>query len=115
MEKEVIEGYGPAGLVEQVRKSVWRACAPRGKNFTGIALAGYLLTDPSDAFCPVKFRVTLEEISEGDRFVVEGYNSENFLDTLRRREHPTTFAGHRLLDAPNGNAKAYRATVERVH
>lgn len=114
MEKEVIEGYGPPDLVDRVRQAAWTACVPSGKNFAGINLGGSVLTDTPDEFCPVKFRVTLETVPRGDKFIVEGYHSQYLLDNLRRRYRPTTFAGCSLLDAPGDDTKAYRATVEIV-
>jgi hypothetical protein len=114
VEKEVIEGYGPPDLVERVRKAAWTACVPSGKNFQGIVLGDYVLTDTPDEFCPVKFRVTLETVPRGDRFTVDGYHCRYLLDSIRKRSRPTTFAGCCLSDAPIDDAKAYRATVEII-
>ena len=114
MAKEVIEGYGPPDLIERVRNAAWTACAPSEKHFTGISLAGCLLTDTPDKLYSVKFRVALEEVPQGDRFIVEGYNDQYLLENIRRSYPPTTFAGCRLSDAPTDDATAYRATIETV-
>jgi hypothetical protein len=71
MEKEVIEGYGPPDLVDRVSNASWQTCAPSGKNFRGISLAGLLLTDSSDVFLPVRFRVTLKEVVQRKQVVVD--------------------------------------------
>ncbi len=114
MPKEVIEGYGPPDLIERVRNAAWTACAPSEKHFTGISLAGCLLVDTPDKFYSVKFRVTLEEVPQGDRFIVEGYNDLYLLDNIRRGYPPTKFTGRRLGDAPTDDTTAYRATIETV-
>ena len=112
MPKEVIEGYGPPDLIERVRNATWATCARSEKHFTGISLAGCLLADTPDRFYPVKFRVTLEEVPQGDRFIVEGYNDLYLLDNIRGNYRPTTFAHCRLGDAFIDDTTAYRATIE---
>jgi len=114
MDKAMIEGYGPPDLVARVRNAAWSACVPAGKNFEGLVVGSWVLTDTPDALCPVKFRVTLATVPRGDRLVVEGYQAGAFLDRWQQRAYPPLFTGCCLGEAYVGEVKAYRATIERV-
>ncbi len=114
MEKVAIEGYGPPDSVDRVRKAPWTVCMPSGKNFSGIALGKRVLTDTPDALCSEKYRITLETVPQGDKFMVEGYQSLYLLDDIRRDSRSLTFAGRYLIADYIGEVKAYRATIERI-
>jgi hypothetical protein len=91
---------------------------PSGKNFSGIALGKRVLTDTPDALCSEKYRITLETVPQGDKFMVEGYQSLYLplylLDDIRRDSRSITFAGRYLIADYIGEVKAYRATIERI-
>ena len=114
MEKVVIEKYGPLDLVDRLRKAPWTACMPSGKNFSGIALGKWVLTDTPDVLCSEKYRVSLETVPRGDKFTVEGYQSRHLFDDVRRDSRAIAFAGRYLIDDYIGEVKAYRATIERI-
>jgi len=114
MEKVMIEGYGPSDLVAQLRKAPWTACMPSGKNFSGIALGKWVLTDIPDALCSEKYRITLETVPHGDKFMVEGYQSRYLLDDIQKDWRSIAFAGRYLIDDYIGEVKAYRAMIESV-
>ena len=114
MDTIILEGYGPADLVAQVRQADWKKTFPMGKDFTGLSLAGARLSDTPDALCPVKYQLTLENISGEERIVIEGYHADYVLENIRWRYAPTTFASHELSTDPSGDTIQYRATLERV-
>ena len=87
---------------------------PSEKNFSGIALGKWVLTDTPDALCSGKYRIILETVPQGDKFMVEGYQSRYLLDDIRRDSRSITFAGRYLLDDSIGEVKAYRSTIERI-
>jgi hypothetical protein len=114
MEKVMIEGYGPPDSVDRLRKAPWTMCMPSGKNFSGIALGKRVLTDTPDALCSEKYRIILETVPQGDKFMIEGYQSRDLLDDIRRDSRSITFAGRYLIDDYIGKVNAYRATIERL-
>ncbi len=114
MDKVMLEGYGPPDSVDRLRKASWTACVPSGKNFSGIALGKWVLTDTPDALCSEKYRITWETVPQGDKFMVEGYQSLYLLDDIRRDSRSITFAGRYLSEDYIGEVKAYRATIERI-
>jgi hypothetical protein len=114
IKKVAVEGYGPPDLVERVSEAPWTVCIPEGKNFSGIVLGEWVLTDTPDALCSEKYRVTLETVPRGAKCTVEGYQSRYLLDAIQTDSHPITFAGCCLLDDYSGEVKAYRATIERI-
>lgn len=114
MEKVVIERYGPLDLVDRLRKSPWTACKPSGKNFSGITIGRWVLTDTPDMLCSEKYRVTVETVPQGGKFTVEGYQSRDLFNDLRRDSRTVTFAGCHLIDDYIGEVKAYRATIEHI-
>ena len=114
MEKVVIEGYGPPDSVDRVRKVPWTVCMPSGKNFSGIAMGKWVLTDTPDALCSEKYRIILETVPQGDKFMVEGYQSRYLFDGIRMDSRSITFAGRYLIDDYIGKVNAYRATIERL-
>src|SRR5262245_14712122 len=114
MEKVVVEGYGLLDLVERVRQTPWTACIPVGKNFSGIVLGEWVLTDTPDVLYSEQYRITLETVPQGAKVTVEGYQSRYLLDEIRKDPHALTFAGSCLVDDYSGDVKAYRATIERL-
>lgn len=114
MEKIVFEGYGPRDLIARLKQASWTACVPSGKNFEEIVLGRWVLTDTPDELCPVKFRVTLETVPPRERFLIEGYNTRCFFDSMRKSPHLLTFAGSCLCKAPLTEDNAYRATIETL-
>lgn len=87
---------------------------PSGKNFSGIVLGKWVLTDTPDALCSEKYRIILETVLQGDKFMVEGYQSRYLLNDIRRDSRSITFAGRYLIDDSIGEVKAYRATIEHL-
>jgi hypothetical protein len=114
MGKVVIERYGPPDLVDRLRKSPWTACKPSGKNFCGIAIGRWVLTDTPDTLCADKYRITVETVPRGDKFMVEGYQSRDLFNDLQHDSRAITFAGCHLIDDYVGEVKAYRATIEHI-
>jgi len=114
MEKVMIEGYGPPDSVDRLRKAPWTMCMPSGRNFSGIALGKWVLTDTPDTLCSEKYRIILETVPQGDKFMVEGYQSLYLFDDIRMDSRSITFAGRYLIDDCIGEVKAYRATIERI-
>ncbi len=116
MNQVIREGYGPSGLVADLRTVPrWTGCIG-GKNFDGVCIAGEVLTDPPDALCAMKYRVTVEAVPSIDSFTVEGYQSPQW-----GRQNPLKIAGspvrdltlQKLSESPDALVP-YRITIEEM-
>ncbi len=117
--KAVILGYGPADLLTQVKKAGWVDYAPpdTGKNFVGFSIDGYVLADEPDPLCPVKFRLTLENLSTGTKFEVSGYCYKEIVPAIAAGVLTTgnvTFAGQYLSSNPRPHLCRFAATIEVI-
>jgi len=117
--KGVVNGYGSVVLLGQVRKWGWVDCSPpdTGKNFMGIEIGGYVLTDSADPLCPVKFRVTLECLTTGKKFEVSGYCYKEIVAALEQNQITignVTFAGQNLRSDRQPHLCRFRATIEVI-
>ncbi len=115
----VIEGFGPTDLIEQVRKLGWMPCVPSGKNFKGMSLGGYALTDPGDHLCPIRYEVTLETsgTEKTEKLVIAGFSYRDLLMGVQEGEPTwgkTTFAGHELLKEEKPGTKLFKVTIKAV-
>jgi len=106
-EKIVVEGWGPPGLLQRVRKL----------NLMGIVLAGYALRDAVEKSAPTKYRFILEEVETGSKFITEGFCFPDLLNAFNETElgrELTFFAGYKLVKKPSRGMERYRATIEAV-
>ncbi|HOX30331.1 MAG TPA: hypothetical protein P5080_03925 [Candidatus Paceibacterota bacterium] len=106
--KAVIQGYGPKGLVEELRKAEWSPCAPDGENFTAIDLFECCLTRPADRMV-VPLAVLVKEGEEAI-FKVTGYGFPNIFKFValwlkvreidEQADNPIMLSGFRLANQP---------------
>jgi len=114
----VVEGYGPKGLVDDVRNSDWEPCIPNGRNFTGIDFKGLLLVSVPDIIFPQKYKATFFEIprGSGDEFAVDGYQSDQFIEQIQRETAiEVSFGKNAVILSNNLNlySNAYRLILEK--
>jgi len=115
-DRETIDGYSQARLIEILQKTQWMPCAGGGFNFTGIVFDGACLIDAPDVFSPIKYTITVVTIPPGKAsFLVEGYQSIGFMWFIRANKNFCVIAGNPLQDLPfdklTSDQVAYRVTV----
>ena len=97
-------GYGPPGLLNQVRTSRWETCGPSAKSYPSVFLAGMCLRIPRNKLYPIKYEVTVEE--NGSEFVIEGWCSPNVVQAVKdvRAEKDSSAWSHDPVMMLNGAA-----------
>lgn len=115
----VVEGYGPPGLVDEVRSVQWVLLLPEGSQFTGIDLKGFFLVSDPSLISSQKYRAVLFEVprGSGDEFPVIGYGDPHLLEHLGAHNNmPVRFGNRALILESNNNlhGNAYRLIVEKM-
>ena len=106
-------GFGPADLLDGLRRAKWEPCIPSGRNFDGMELGGYCLTDTPDDRCGARFRVTARNTRTGDAFVIDGYGYPFLMTSFAIGKEKTAFLGKPLTKTPSRDRRTYyEVTVE---
>ena len=117
MRSIVMEGYSPRDLIENLRKAPWISVIG-GKNFIGIDLGAFALTDTPDVHCPTKYRITVRQIPTGSQFQVEGFCCQDLLKHIANQSFSVTFDNRRLEDRTFENLRsdedAFKAIIEEI-
>lgn len=117
MKQIVLEGYAPSDLVAKLAKAPWVSVIG-GKNFGGIDLGAFALAEPSDAHCPIKYRISIQQIPDGPQFQVEGFCYQDLLEHIANESFPVVFDGRRLEDRSfaelRNDESAFRAIIQKI-
>lgn len=96
IEEATRRGFGPADLVSRLRSAPWVPCSPQGRNFEGMVLGEYCLTDTPDELCSVRFLVTVRNARTHETVIINGYCFPDLIMLLTRGHGKTSFLGKAL-------------------
>ena len=117
VDKVIIEGWGSLDLLKIVKRASWVPSNPCGRNFMGLSLAGNVLNSTPDDLAPVRYRVTVEAVEKGEKFIVDGHCFPDLLMEMMGYlpiAFSVSFAGQKLIQKPNKETRFYRVTIETV-
>lgn len=111
-EPVVISGYTCPGMVEKLKEAEWTPCDQNGKNFNGIGLGDWCLTDSPDELCPTQYLITVEEKGQDEVFNVSGYASLYVLRDIQKEDCKNNLCGEHLKAETREGEVLYTLTVQ---